>query len=650
MLTDRLVGALKSNEKNFQKQSAELLDTTNLTLQTTGGSSSLTTSASSVSLHPSASFAGNMDKLSGGAKASDASSSIGSTGGGGGFPGRSTMPNVGSVSQFRAQIWINVEKLMDLLYDSCAQIYCLQQILEKKKDISTSLFYTDDIDLAKIFKGKMYLSNKYESSLDTNTKDNNNLTTTTNDFDTTSSGNDVLISSLTSVTPYDNICSYIDAVSSTSSSSASAAGDSTGGASSGSSRKSIELLYDHWRCLTNVLNSAIVNACNQSNYIKQTFQNEYPKLLKLQNDLWMRLIQLNATIDRYRYTHHVAPHKSSQSTQQSTSGSGTTGSSGSSSGVLSLSSISGGGGSPFQTSYELMRKCFNDLENSYLNRSLSQLFDPITLIFSQSGSSSGTVASVVASSTSSLIASAAGGGSGGGSSNASASEKFVNRADIDNYLKGIQSQLQTLQYDIFNAHAHAAAASSSSSTTATTNTTLTTSHSGAYSSFSDKVVSNICKSIQMYANKAEQVLNGMNNELQQLAYNNSSSSSSSTSGLSGSMAANVGLSGIFAYSSTQSSLIQAKNLDYVNVSNELYEHMSRMFAGERLSAKLHDKLNGALKVIVAFQENALSPYVVAACDCVLAIMLTIHQEDFSPNASSQTYSLYAKELQQVSFI
>lgn len=123
-------------------------------------------------------------------------------------------------------------------------------------------------------------------------------------------------------------------------------------------KKSIELLYEQWRTLTTVLNSSLLSACNQSNYIKQTFQNEYPKLLKLQNDLWIRLLQLNPLMDRYNY---LDP-------------------------VVEKSKLKVGGlvdKTNYLSAYELLRKCFYDLENSYLNRSLSHLFDPINLIFSQ---------------------------------------------------------------------------------------------------------------------------------------------------------------------------------------------------------------------------------------------------------------------------
>ena len=462
------------------------------------------------------------------------------------FPGRATMPNIGSMSQFRAQIWANVEKLMDIIYDSCSQIFYLQQILEKKKDILTNVYYIDEIEFSKIYNGKMYLSNLPNANVESS---NDNL-------------NDSL-SSLLFITPYESICSIIDT-------------------NEFSSKKTIELLYDQWKSLMSILNSSIVTACNQSNYIKQTFQNEYPKLLKLQNDLWLRLLQLNPLIDRYRYLN------SNEKTNQNYNNP-----------------------SNYQSSYDLLRKCFLDLENSYLNRSLSHLFDPINLIFSQS------------------------------------SDKPINKNDIETYLKGVQTQLQTLQYDIFNSNSSALTAFAVLNKTNNQSQNITL--SGCSSAFSEKIISNICKSIQMYANKSEQILNSLNVELQQLAANTnvSGSNSGSVHNQSGSSSTSSSLSGIFAFSSTQSNQIQNRNLDYVNVTYDLHEQLNRLFTNNdlKLIRRLSDKLNVALNSLITFQENALSPFIVAASDCIYAIILTMHQEDFS--STNQSYSLYVRELQQV---
>lgn len=484
ILKNKLSHVVSSSEKNFQKRLNELLDTTSLTLQSTN----LTSSSSTNSLGHSVSSAQ--------------------------FPGRSNMPNVGSMSQFRANLWSNVEKIMDTLFDSCSQIYQLQQILEKKKDLLTNLYYIEEIEFCSLFRGKMYLSD-LSNCRDEQSQD--------------SLDNKKIIS-------YENICSVLNT-------------------KELNAKKSLELLYTQWRSFTSILNSSILAACNQSNYIKQTFQNEYPKLLKLQNDLWLRLLQLNPLLHRYQYLDQ--PTEKTKLKWQEKPG--------------------------YQSSYELLRKCFYDLENSYLNRSLSHLFDPINLIFSQNA------------------------------------EKHISRSDIETYVKGIQSQMQTLQYDICDSSNDGFISKSVNSMTI----------SNCSSSFSEKVIANVCKSIQMYANKSEQVINTLNFEMKNNMSNKQQQVSTSTS----------------VIDSTNE--IQLRNLDYVNVTHDLYEQLRLMFLNDyRLNKKLTEKLSNSLKSLLSFEENALSPFISSVSDYILAIMLTMHQEDFTtptPNACS----LYIKELQQV---
>ena len=528
-LNQKLAETLKNNERNFQKLSLDLLNTTNLTLQSTSSSSNLHTSASSSSLHS------QQQSL---------------------FPGRTNMPNVGSMGQFRAQLWTNIEKLMDSLYDACAQIVQLQQILEKKKDLVTNLLYIDDIDFAKIYSGKMYLITSASKSVDEAAQSSTTL----------------------AVNAYESICTVLDM-------------------NEINSKRSIEFLYEQWRRLTSHLGAQLASASTQSNYIKQTFQNEYPKLLKLQNDLWLRLIQLIPILDRYRYV------PSSQSQQSQSEKSPKTNANRDTEKLNTNNN--------FQSAYELMRKCFADFENSYLNRSLSNLFDPINLIFSS----------------------------------AQSLDKQINRADIETYLKGVQSQLQTLQFDVFSSPLVASAALASIKASNQNNNHNLTFTNGYSSVFSDKVVQNMCKSIQMYANKAEQLVNGLNSELQSAIQSSSTTMSSTTK--AGSNSANIFLHPGLTTTSLPYQ-IQMKNLDYVNVTNDLHEQLTRLFqneAGKLLNnKKLEDKLSAALKSMLTFEENALKPFILSASDCILVIMLTMHQEEFNSSTGS---SLYIRELQQV---
>lgn len=200
---------------------------------------------------------------------------------------------------------------------------------------------------------------------------------------------------------------------------------------------------------------------------------------------------------------------------------------------------------------------------------------------------------------------------------------------MDSYIRGVQSQLQTLQYDMFN---------SSLNTSKSVATQSSSQSTGYVSVFSDKVVGNICKSIQMFANKGEQYLNSLNSELQSSISQNSSNNSSQSAGKNN-IFFQSGLTTGLAYQ------IQMKNLDYLNATHDLHEQLVKLFDNEsNLNKKLGEKLRQALKSLTSFEENALKPFVMSASECILAIMLTMHQEDFNNIGFS---SLYIKELQQV---
>lgn len=145
----------------------------------------------------------------------------------------------------------------------------------------------------------------------------------------------------------------------------------------------------------------------------------------------------------------------------------------------------------------------------------------------------------------------------------------------------------------------------------------------------------------MYSNKCEQLLNTMNSDLQQSLTTSTSSATSTT----GSTHSGISSSNIFYYSSGQPYQIQMRTLEFVNQTHELYEQLTRLFAGnENLNRRQEERLAAALKSLVVFEENSLGLYVHSAADCILAIILSIHQEDFSnPNSNS----LYMRELNQV---
>jgi hypothetical protein len=60
-------------------------------------------------------------------------------------PGRTTMPSIGNTPQFRALLWTNIEKILDLLYTFVAQLYNLARVLVKKKDPITHGTFIDEL-------------------------------------------------------------------------------------------------------------------------------------------------------------------------------------------------------------------------------------------------------------------------------------------------------------------------------------------------------------------------------------------------------------------------------------------------------------------------------------------------------------------------
>ena len=55
------------------------------------------------------------------------------------------MPNVGNTPQFRALLWTNIEKILDLIYTYVAQLSNLARVLAKKKDPITHTSFLDEL-------------------------------------------------------------------------------------------------------------------------------------------------------------------------------------------------------------------------------------------------------------------------------------------------------------------------------------------------------------------------------------------------------------------------------------------------------------------------------------------------------------------------
>lgn len=110
------------------------------------------------------------------------------------------------------------------------------------------------------------------------------------------------------------------------------------------SRRDVTSVF--WDDVTRVLTKEFVRAANESMYIKQAFEGEFPKLLRLYGDLWRRLRQFSSNIS------------------------------------------DAGGGIDDESSNAVfdpeaaLRATLESFQNAYHSRSLSRLFDPINVMFS----------------------------------------------------------------------------------------------------------------------------------------------------------------------------------------------------------------------------------------------------------------------------
>jgi len=105
-----------------------------------------------------------------------------------------------------------------------------------------------------------------------------------------------------------------------------------------------------WTKITKILRDVLVNSAGKSNFIKQAFEGEYPKLLRLYLDTWSKLrlnaIQINTT------------------------------------GLIMDDSLVIKDPFSHEEICTDLRDSLEQFEHAYLSRSLSRLFDPVNLMFS----------------------------------------------------------------------------------------------------------------------------------------------------------------------------------------------------------------------------------------------------------------------------
>ncbi|KAM3832431.1 conserved oligomeric Golgi complex subunit 5 isoform 1-T1 [Vipera latastei] len=292
-----------------------------------------------------------------------------------------------------------------------------------------------------------------------------------------------------------------------------------------------DILYTFWTAVTQTLASEFQKASETSMFLKQAFEGEYPKLLRLYNDFWKRLQQYSENIQRNVIT-NGSPEPLSE-----------------------LPQIDDDEQDIFmrkKQDYDPEKALKNSLqpyEAAYLSKSLSRLFDPINLVFPP-----------------------------GGRNPPSADE-------LDSIIKIIASELNVAAVDV---------------------------------NLSFAVSKNVAKTIQLFGVKSEQLLSTQGEASQVIG--------PLTEG-------------------------QRRNVSVVNSLYKLHQSILKVISSQSgFPTASEETLHAALKTIYDLMGNAVQPLLDSVGDSIQAIIMTMHQEDFSGSLPSSgkpdvPCSLYMKELQ-----
>ncbi|XP_029969125.1 conserved oligomeric Golgi complex subunit 5 isoform X2 [Salarias fasciatus] len=287
-----------------------------------------------------------------------------------------------------------------------------------------------------------------------------------------------------------------------------------------------DILYTFWTDVTGSLSSQFHRATDASSFLKQAFEGEYPKLLRLYNDLWRRLQQYSSSL------------------QGALSGPGLEGS-------LDPTDTESQDlftqGRQDYNPEKALKDSLTPYEAAYLSKSLSRLFDPINLVFPMGGR------------------------------NPPSSD------ELDSIIKTISSELNVASVD---------------------------------PSLSLAVAKNAAKTVQLFCVKSEQLLCTQGDASQVIG--------PLTDG-------------------------QRRNVAVVNSLHRLQQNVSKMVSGLNPPAAA-DALSSSLQGVGALMSSAVQPLLQSVGDSIEAILITMHQEDFSgplssPDRPDVPCSLYMRELQ-----
>ncbi|XP_060929239.1 conserved oligomeric Golgi complex subunit 5 [Limanda limanda] len=292
-----------------------------------------------------------------------------------------------------------------------------------------------------------------------------------------------------------------------------------------------DILFTFWTDVTNTLSEEFHRATEGSSFLKQAFEGEYPKLLRLYNELWRRLQQYSASLQ------------------------GALTSSGGMDVSLEIMATETDSqdlfthGKQDYSPEKALKVSLQPYEAAYLSKSLSRLFDPINLVFPMGGR------------------------------NPPSSD------ELDSIIKTISSELNVASVD---------------------------------PDLSLAVAKNAAKTVQLFCVKSEQLLSTQGDASQVIG--------PLTEG-------------------------QRRNVAVVNSLFRLQLAVSKIISGlGGCPAAAAEALSSSLEGVQTLMSSAVHPLLQSVSDSIEAIIITLHQEDFSgplssPDKPDVPCSLYMKELQ-----
>uniref|UniRef100_A0A8C5NE61 Conserved oligomeric Golgi complex subunit 5 n=1 Tax=Gouania willdenowi TaxID=441366 RepID=A0A8C5NE61_GOUWI len=290
-----------------------------------------------------------------------------------------------------------------------------------------------------------------------------------------------------------------------------------------------DILYTFWTEVTSTLRDEFLRATEAVSFLKQAFEGEYPKLLRLYNELWRRLQQYSSSLQG---TSSIGMDTPLDITGTETD----------------CQDFFTQGRQDYDPE-KALKDSLQTYEAAYLSKSLSRLFDPINLVFPMGG------------------------------------RNAPSNDELDSIIKTISSELNVASVD---------------------------------PSLLLAVAKNAAKTVQLFCVKSEQLLSTQGDASQVIG--------PLTEG-------------------------QRRNVAVINSLYRMQQTVGKIVSGlGSCPPAATDALASSLQEVQALMSSAAQPLLQSVSDSIEAIIITLHQEDFSGPMSSSDKpdvpcSLYMKELQ-----